>query len=151
MKLETILVPMDFGEPSLHALTWARGLAEKFGAALHVLHVVPNPYLPNVYLPMQPEVPLGYTLPEDFLDQLVHDAQARLEKAIPAADRPALHARTFVTTGDARAEILDHAKRERASLIVMGTQARRGLAHAFLGSVAEHVTRAAPCPVLTVR
>jgi nucleotide-binding universal stress UspA family protein len=33
----------------------------------------------------------------------------------------------------------------------MGTHGRRGLAHAFLGSVAERVVRTAPCPVLTVR
>ena len=36
-------------------------------------------------------------------------------------------------------------------MIVMGTHGRTGLAHMFLGSVAERVVRSAPCPVLTVR
>jgi nucleotide-binding universal stress UspA family protein len=36
-------------------------------------------------------------------------------------------------------------------LIVMGTHGRSGLAHLFMGSVAERVVRSAPCPVLTVR
>src|SRR6266571_4113109 len=36
-------------------------------------------------------------------------------------------------------------------LILMGTHGRTGLAHVFLGSVAEHVVRQAPCPVLVVR
>ena len=33
----------------------------------------------------------------------------------------------------------------------MGTQGRTGLAHLFLGSVAEKVVRLAPCPVLVTR
>jgi hypothetical protein len=34
---------------------------------------------------------------------------------------------------------------------VTGTQGRGAVAHLLLGSVAEHVVRSAPCPVLTVR
>ena len=33
----------------------------------------------------------------------------------------------------------------------MGTHGHTGLAHLFMGSVAEKVVRRAPCPVLTVR
>jgi hypothetical protein len=36
-------------------------------------------------------------------------------------------------------------------LIIMGTHGRSGVAHLLMGSVAEKVVRAAPCPVLTVR
>lgn len=38
-----------------------------------------------------------------------------------------------------------------ADLIVMGTHGRTGLAHVFLGSVAERTLSRAPCPVLTVQ
>jgi len=48
-------------------------------------------------------------------------------------------------------EIAAFAAKEKIDLIVMGTHGRTGLAHAFLGSVAERVVRGAPCPVLTVR
>jgi universal stress protein A len=34
---------------------------------------------------------------------------------------------------------------------VMGTHGRTGLAHVFLGSVAERTIRRAPCAVLTVQ
>lgn len=37
------------------------------------------------------------------------------------------------------------------NLIVMGTHGRGGLAHAFLGSVAERTLRSEPCPMLTLR
>lgn len=48
------------------------------------------------------------------------------------------------------AEIIhEFAIEQKVDLIVMGTHGRRGLAHLFLGSVAEQVLRSAPCPVLT--
>jgi universal stress protein A len=39
----------------------------------------------------------------------------------------------------------------KVDLIVMGTHGRTGVRHLLLGSVAEEVTRHAPCPVFTVR
>jgi nucleotide-binding universal stress UspA family protein len=47
--------------------------------------------------------------------------------------------------------ICDVAEKLDADLIVMGTHGRTGLAHVFLGSVAERTLRNACCPVLTLR
>lgn len=47
--------------------------------------------------------------------------------------------------------ILDVAREVGAELIVLGTHGRKGAAHLFLGSVAEHVVRASACPVLVTR
>ena len=58
---------------------------------------------------------------------------------------------TELLHGFAVSEILNYAQQCKFDLIVMGTHGRRGLSHAFLGSVAERVVRSAPCPVLTVR
>jgi nucleotide-binding universal stress UspA family protein len=46
--------------------------------------------------------------------------------------------------------ILETAKEVGAGLIVLGTHGRRGLPRWLMGSVAEHVVRTAPVPVLTV-
>jgi nucleotide-binding universal stress UspA family protein len=46
--------------------------------------------------------------------------------------------------------IVGYAKTEAIDVIVIGTHGRSGLAHLFMGSVAERVVRSAPCPVLTV-
>ena len=43
------------------------------------------------------------------------------------------------------------AREEKVDLIVMGTHGRTGVRHLLLGSVAEAVSRRAPCPVFTVR
>jgi nucleotide-binding universal stress UspA family protein len=47
--------------------------------------------------------------------------------------------------------ILRWAQEHAPDLIVVGTHGRRGLRRLVMGSVAEHVVRAAPCPVMTVR
>ncbi len=46
--------------------------------------------------------------------------------------------------------IADIVRENDADLIVMGTHGRTGVSRVLLGSVAEHVVRLAPCPVLTV-
>lgn len=151
MYIKTILVPFDFGEPSQHALAYARGFAELLDASLHLLSVVPNPYLPNPVMPLPPELPSAYTVPAELVEQLMTDAESRLDGLVSEAEKQAARVRTFVLAGDARKEILEHAAREHVDMIVMGTHGRTGAAHLFLGSVAERVVRAARCPVLTVR
>ncbi len=47
--------------------------------------------------------------------------------------------------------ILAHAAAERASLVVIGSHGRKGLARAFFGSVAASVVRGTNVPVLCVR
>src|SRR6516164_4967699 len=39
IKIETILVPLDFSELSLEALRYATAIAKKFGASVHLVHV----------------------------------------------------------------------------------------------------------------
>ena len=62
-----------------------------------------------------------------------------------------LRFRAMVRTGSPSQTIVALAKSGRADLIIMATHGRTGLAHVFLGSVAEKVVRTASCPVLTVR
>jgi len=66
------------------------------------------------------------------------------------------HAEAIVVTsqlsaGQPAAAIVKAAADRAVDLIVLGTHGRQGVAHLVLGSVAEHVVRTAPCPVLTVR
>jgi universal stress protein A len=151
MDIRTILVPFDFSEPATRALGWGRTLAERFGSALHLLHVVPNPNAPAAYLPFAGEMPAAFYVPAGAVESYMKEADDQLERVLSSADREAFRARAFVVAGDARMEILEHAAQERVDLIVMGTHGRTGASHLLLGSVAERVVRAAPCPVLTVR
>ena len=53
--------------------------------------------------------------------------------------------------GEPGEAILRTATERHCDLIVMGTHGRTGLDRIIKGSVAEHVLRRAPCPVLTVK
>jgi len=140
-----ILVPTDFSDQSSRALEWAKNLASVYGASLHLLTVVPEPFvLPD---PGTFSVPL----PSGYVDGLRRDAEAHLHAALSPAERERLNARSAVLFGHPYGEILDYATRERIDLIVMGTHGRGALGRAVLGSVAERIVRTAPCPVLTVR
>jgi nucleotide-binding universal stress UspA family protein len=143
--LTRILVPTDFSEPSQKALVYGRALAEKFGATLHLLHVVEEPFV-------HAWTSQGYlaALPS-FREDLARAARTQLEEALPAGEREAMRATVDVRFGQPYHEIVGYAREKNVDLIVMGTHGRTHVAHLLIGSVAEKVVRAAPCPVLTVR
>jgi universal stress protein A len=137
--LTRILVPTDFSETADGALDYARRLGDGLGASLHLLHVVQEPLLAEG---VRAEV--NRTAPP-LADNLVHDARARLAERSPGTTS------TECIVGDTVANIVATASRLRADLIIIGTNGRTGIAHLLLGSVAEHVVRMAPCPVVTIR
>jgi nucleotide-binding universal stress UspA family protein len=144
IALKQVLVPTDFSEPSESAVKYARAFAEAFGATLHVLHVLEDPF---IYAPTSE----GYVVPPQFYEEIERTARDRLNKVLPDAERGKLHAKLTVQKGSPFVEIVRYAKTNDIDLIVMGTHGRGPIAHMLLGSVAEKVVRKAPCPVLTVR
>jgi nucleotide-binding universal stress UspA family protein len=139
-----ILVPTDFSEPSDAALDYARVLAGRFGASLHVLHVIETPgamMSPEVYIADSPEVQA----------QLFEHAKDRLQHRVTPNDRTRHGATTEIVSGPSARSIVNYATERGMDLIVMGTHGRTGVAHLLMGSVAEKVVRDAPCPVMTVR
>jgi nucleotide-binding universal stress UspA family protein len=56
-----------------------------------------------------------------------------------------------VIGGNPGEALITAAQQRSADLIVVGSHGRHGLQRLFLGSVAEHVVRNAPMPVLVVR
>jgi nucleotide-binding universal stress UspA family protein len=136
-----ILVPHDFSDTAQNALSFAIELASKLGASITVMHAYELP----AYTYMD-----GIVVTADFMSSLERAAQNALDNVVAAARRPALEVRGCLRRGPAWAEIDAYAKEAKADLIVIGTHARQGIAHALLGSVAEKVARTAPCPVLIV-
>lgn len=141
-----ILVPTDFSDPSDAALDYARVLAGQFGATIQLLHVVEPPFEAGAF---SNEVYLG-NIP-GMCDTLIREAQAHVASRVRPADVARYGLRTEIITGQSAATILEYALHHRVELIVMGTHGRTGMAHLFMGSVAEHVVRKAVCPVMTVR
>ncbi|MDP1570852.1 MAG: universal stress protein [Vicinamibacterales bacterium] len=145
LAIKTILVPTDFSETSEVALRYGKSLAQTFGAALHVIHVVQEPFA-------QPWAVEAYGFSLATLQaEWQRDAAARVEGLLSAEERTALGATLTTVLGHPFVEILRYAKDQSVDLIVLGTHGRGPLGHLVMGSVAERVVRKAPCPVLTVR
>jgi nucleotide-binding universal stress UspA family protein len=131
--VERILVATDFSLCSLAALEYAEELARKLDAELLLLHAE--------------GVPLAGS---DMADLTHRAAERELARTVQQLRADHLEARSLLRLGAPAEEILKAAETERTGLIVMGTHGRKGVAHMFMGSVAERVVRGAPCPVLTV-
>lgn len=146
MTIKRILVPVDFSQDSDAALGFAVGIAQQLGASVHLLHVVENELAAGMWSAG------AYTaeIPGLQID-VVREAEAHLERMIPTIAGVRYGLEHDVRTGPVAATIVEFAQDELADLIVMGTRGRTGLAHVLMGSVAEHVVRTAPCPVLTLR
>ena len=141
IALKQILVPTDFSEPSENALRYGKALAEAFGAALHLLHVLEDPVVfgwEGYYTPLVGE-------------DLERNVRGQLGKLLTDAEREGFRAQLATARGSPFVEVVRYARAQAIDLIVMGTHGRGPVAHLLLGSVAERVVRTAPCPVLTVR
>lgn len=139
LTIKRILVPTDFSVTSESAFAYACSLAVQLQSSLLLLHVIDS----------MAERMLG--LPRDMLQGAYDDAQGRLESLASQAKRMGLETAFDTRIGHPYRQIICCADEREADLIVMGTHGRSAIAHLLLGSVAEHVVRTAPCPVLTVR
>lgn len=145
--IQRILFPTDFSACAERAYRHAAYLADRFGAELHVLHVVEDEAAPERAWPDT----LGgvrITLADVYADLGLPVPAERTD--VDPADLIEV-VETEVAGRQAAPAILDVAYDEEVDLIVMGTHGRSGWRRGVIGSVAEAVTRRAPCPVLTVR
>jgi nucleotide-binding universal stress UspA family protein len=142
-KVNQILVPTDFSESSDLALRGAIQLARKFGAAVEVLHVDTEA---TVMVPPPGDL---IAVPIDVAE-LMQKSVERLNEIAENVRRTGLVCTTATEVGTTHTEIVDHAQRIGADLIVMGTHGRHGLGHALVGSIAEKVVQHALCPVLVI-
>lgn len=142
--VRSILVPVDFSDHAREALRHARELAAFFGARIDLLHVIDVRIHPAFY-------DTGVFGVDDLVPGADRKAAARLAQFYRETEGPLDTFHAEVVTGYAPAEIVAHARRVESDLIVLSTHGLTGLEHFLIGSVAEKVVRAAPCPVLTVK
>ena len=141
-----ILVPTDFTDYSEVALARAVQLCTVRDGEIDLLHVDPPPGLPVA----APE-PM-YISPQLF-ERLrgEHEDRIRSRMAeLKATYRKPVAIETHVRRDEAVAGIIRFATEEGTDLIVMGSHGAHATRY-LLGSVAEKVSRQAPCPVLVAR
>ena len=136
MNAQVILCPTDFSPMSQRAVELASTLAADSGARIMFLHVVGPPATLDGVIDVS-------------VFRAAEAAKQALDEITPT--QPDVECVRCCDYGDVESVILRTAENEHADMIVMGTHGRRGVRRWLLGSVAAHVVRRAPCPVLTVK
>lgn len=133
------LVATDLSAESRASVAFAARFADALGGRCTVFHCVPSPRL------IGDAAGLGTgLLPQATLDAVRGELEELAGTLVVA--RP-VHV-DLVEAIDPRAAILEAAERHHADVLVLPTHARTGVRRALLGSVAEHVLRRSPRPVL---
>ncbi len=141
MKLEHILIPIDFSDSSQVAIDYAVTLRAHFPSNVTLLHVI------EPFLGYGSEISI---IPADIDVDREDKSKARL-KELAALFDGGVPAKSVCLRGKPWHCICDWAADNDVDLIIMPTHGHSGLLHMWLGSVAERVVQKAPCPVLVVR
>ncbi|MGH7229845.1 MAG: universal stress protein [Nitrospiraceae bacterium] len=140
-SMQRILAALDFSSPSLDAVEYAIQVANHFGAAMTLLHVLE---------PVYHDLDLGLGTSEQECQKRDH-WRTQLAELAGLIRSFGLAAEAKIRGGVPADSIVACAEDQGADLIVMGTHGRRGWSRLRFGSVAEAVLRQAPCSVLTVK
>lgn len=143
VTIQRVLLPTDFTEVAENAVPFARSLAERYGAALHVVHVcesvatsVPVPEAGGAVMMLAP----NENELKDLLEQFVRERLSGIR--VPVV--------TAILKGSRATEITRYAKETGVDLIVIGTHLRGVMNRIIFGSVSKSVLEHAHCPVLMV-
>ncbi|HEY6111229.1 MAG TPA: universal stress protein [Chthoniobacterales bacterium] len=139
LQVSRALVPIDFSPASLETIKFALPWLNKFGAELHLVHVMPDYPLSLPDVPMiAREAEIARRIQRDLTE-----AAAKYSIVLRPGRAHVLNGRPF--------ERICHLARElKIDMIMTSTRGHTGLKHLALGSTAERIARYSPCPVLVV-
>ena len=137
-----ILLPIDLNstETQETAVGMAIQIAERFGAKLHVMAVMPSLGVGVV----------SSFFPEDYEEKVLAAAETELQNFLHQRMPEGIAVEFAVASGTIYKEVLDYAGQIKADLIVMASH-RPELKDYLIGPNAARVVRHADCSVLVVR
>jgi nucleotide-binding universal stress UspA family protein len=135
-KIEKILVPIDFSEPSFNAFETAACLADKCDATLYLIHVQDNIF--------------DFMGINSLMVNSVSNNSSNVLMALAADVRSKWGIESLIIeeSGYPTEAIVKTAVKHKCDLIVMGTYGASGFRNAHIGTTAYSVVKFAPCPVL---
>jgi nucleotide-binding universal stress UspA family protein len=144
MKIEDILVPIDFSPGALRALDYALAMVDP-GGEVYLLHVIDADFLARVG-------DEGFCDAETARSQMQRKAEEQLQQIARKFSSLNIRLESMVVVGKPFAEILRIAADLHFGMIVMGIRGRHqgGIEEILFGSTAEKVLRAARIQVVCV-
>jgi nucleotide-binding universal stress UspA family protein len=141
-SLSKILLPVDFSPRSLGAARYAEALADRYGAQVTMLHVIPPPQY-DIELMEAAAIPLTEM-------SASRKAAAEVQnRTFLNQELPGFQPQRRLLEGDPAREIVQIAHNEGFNLILMPTHGYGLFRRFILGSVTAKVLHDADCPVWT--
>jgi nucleotide-binding universal stress UspA family protein len=142
LKINKILLPVDFPNPSLRVIHQAATLAHRFHSEIVMLHVL---------TPLSHAAGVPESGPElaswDLLAEIIKGARKNKDQSLEPVLQDLTIQRVLVK-GDAAQAIVEMAEEENADLIMMPSFGQT-FSHFLLGSVTGRVLHGTECPVWT--
>jgi nucleotide-binding universal stress UspA family protein len=142
VKLQRIVVPVDFSRRAAEAVEYASAMARHYAAEVTLLHVVEPPRFEFAML--EP--------PERLLERMIAERIDRVSgelNALVTGRLEGLNAKTEVLQGEPAESIVAYCETRGCDLIVMPTRGRSPFRHFILGSVSAKVLHDVSCAVVT--
>lgn len=145
--MKTILIPTDFSDCANNAFDFGIQLASKIGGRIQLIHIVEAPSTQSFST-------MGMVGLRDmerlFFVEKSDEAYSRLASIIKETENANSQVDRKVIECGAYDSISDIITRQKADVIIMGTQGCNGLKDVIIGSNTEKVVRQASCPVISV-
>lgn len=140
IKINKILVPVDFSEGSELALRYAATFASEYGAQIHLLNVIEEEVLHAGNLGDPLETSTKW-----------HEQNMKLLEGFVPAKFNDFDIIKKVRGGLVYETIINYAKDNEISLIIIGAHGKTGFIDSWLGGNSYEIARKSPCAVLTVK
>jgi nucleotide-binding universal stress UspA family protein len=141
---ENILVVSRSTQHCIKVLRTGIALARKFGATLHVLNVIPDPFSLN-----------GWNLPVPSLEEeykkMVGKARSEIDRLVQAEKAQGLVANEWVMDGDPVEDIQKVVADQKVDLILMLAHQEGRLEHFLFGKTNDAIIRRLPATVMLVK
>ena len=147
VKIEKILVPVDFSENSRKAVHYGLAIGRDRNAHVTFLHVI-NQHIVDAIHDLSIKGYKGDFL--EILSKLASNREKELQQFVLPKWREGLDINFVIKHGKPAKVIVDFAREEDIDLIVVGHRGRSALESILVGSVTRYVVNHSPCPVLVV-
>jgi nucleotide-binding universal stress UspA family protein len=145
---KNILYCTDFSEDAEIAFVHAVDLAERYGAVMHVLHVLPSLHR---YSPTEATKVRGQSEVVEATPELIQEASDELINRYRDRLNGVKETNYQVLAGTPFVEILRYARDAQVDLIVLGAKGFSELEPTHYGSTVDQVSRRAHCHVMAIR
>ena len=136
-----ILFPVDLSDASSKVVPYVKEVAEKFGSEIHITYVV---HVSHYYSNL--EMSAAYL--GDFEAEVKKGAEKKFKEFV-TENFPGQSVVARILIGRPHDEIIAYSKSEAIDLIIMGHNST-GFERAIFGSVAGHIVKYSPVPVMVI-